>query len=113
MWLKAPFGLEQVAGSLTRTFTNAPAFVVGDFPLLLQPENTSAQTSKITANMQNSALLRMAEPRPDRKGVRLQEPWERIPSDMEHSSFRFSGRALIMLQHLGFRFGYGESTLRK
>jgi hypothetical protein len=48
MWLKAPFGLEQVAGSLTRTFTNATAFVVGDFPLLLQPETTSAHTIKIT-----------------------------------------------------------------
>jgi hypothetical protein len=74
MWLKAPLGPEQVAGSLMRTFTNAPPFVVGDFSLLLQPETTSTLTGKIAANVQNNAFLRMGRPRQTAEGMTLQEP---------------------------------------
>src|SRR5215469_10897025 len=79
MWLKAPFGPEQVAGSLTRMFTNAPAFVVGDFPLL-QPGTTSALTSKIAANVQNCAFLRMGESRQTTQSMTLQKPHKRVRS---------------------------------
>src|SRR5215813_2009213 len=91
MWLKAPFGLEQVAGSLTRTFTNAPPFVVGDFPLLLQPETTSAHNpnhhkhAKLCASMHGRTST--GQERSDIAGT-----WERVPNDIEHSSFHSSGQ---------------------
>src|SRR5271169_605789 len=103
MWLKAPLGPEHVAGSLMRTFTNAPPFGVDDFPLLLQPERTSAQTSEITASVQHSALLCMAEPRSTGSGKTLTGTRRgRGPDWMEHSSCRSQGKLLKVLQHKEF-----------
>src|SRR5579863_9739917 len=62
MWLNAPCGPEQVAGSLTRTFTIAAAFAAFDAVLLLlQLFKKNVEIKIRKASVQKNAVLRIGQ----------------------------------------------------